>query len=65
MSAIKNLMDGLAIIEQNAESNNDFSFEHDLLYVGDLSKFSIEDTKRLDSLGFYASEDDDCFLYYS
>ena len=38
--------------------------EHDTLYIMDIEPddVSIEDKRELDNLGFFVSEDDECFI---
>lgn len=63
MSRIKNLIEGLCMIAEKDEKA-EFDFQHDTMYIGDISKFNEEDIKKLNSLGFMVSEGDECFETY-
>jgi len=64
LSLIQRLVAALAIIAEK-EGKCDYSFEHDVMYVGNPNQYSSEEIALLDSLGFYVDEDLDCFYTFS
>ena len=63
------LIEALTILRRYLENTNSPSplhCEHDELTVCDVfaSDVSVADIKRLDELGFFVDDDDDCFVSY-
>lgn len=59
---LNDFVEGLLIIQQR-NPETDLSAEHDVIYVGDSNKFSQSEKEKLESLGFYVSEVEECFKY--
>ncbi len=60
---MKNLIEALQIFLKYGDPENPTHCEHDELWICgiDPSDVSEEDKKRLDELGFFISESDNCF----
>jgi hypothetical protein len=65
MTKLEKLIEGLQIIHEY-QSDAELSGSHEVLLVGEYSEsdWSDEDIEKLDSLGFFHDEDNDCWTVF-
>ena len=61
---MRNLYEGLGVLLKYGD--DEVAVEHDVIYAGpnNLEKVSVEDQIKLKELGWYWSEDYDCWEYF-
>jgi hypothetical protein len=63
---MKDLIEALIILSFYGDFYNPTHCEHDTLFIVGINPtdVSLEDKEKLDQLGFFISEDDECFMSY-
>jgi len=60
-----NFIKGCMFIEKKGKSPFQYSFQHEVMYVGNSNNFSNEDKIYLTTLGFEVDEDLECFYTFT
>jgi len=60
---IDNFIKGLLIIQ--SKGNSDYTFQHDIMYIGNLNDYSKDELAELADLGFHMDIAEECLITYS
>jgi len=61
---VDKFIEGLTLIFKK-NPNVDYSFDHDIMYIGNLEDFDAFELNELCDLGFYIDSESDCLITFS